>query len=159
VRRSIIPGRQAVSDTHGELYFGRFDARHRLVTGGALALPYNRAERLKPYIADRLRRMFPQIGDITFDHVWNGYVGMTRDYTPRVHKLGPDAYGWAGCNGRGVALSIALGREIARAIGGTAERELALPFSPPTPLPMQGVIRRIAPLMLLEYRRRDAREI
>jgi glycine/D-amino acid oxidase-like deaminating enzyme len=159
VRRSIIPGRQAVSDTHGELYFGRFDARHRLVTGGALALPYNRAERLKPYIADRLRRMFPQIGDITFDHVWNGYVGMTRDYTPRVHKLGPDAYGWAGCNGRGVALSIALGREIARAIGGTAERELALPFSPPTPSPMQGVIRRIAPLMLLEYRRRDAREI
>ena len=35
-RKTIIPGRQAMSDTHGELYFARYDARHRLVTGGAL---------------------------------------------------------------------------------------------------------------------------
>jgi glycine/D-amino acid oxidase-like deaminating enzyme len=159
VRRSIIPGRQAVSDTHGELYFARFDARHRLITGGALALPYDRAERLKPYIANRLQRLFPQIGEVTFDHVWNGYVGMTRDYTPRVHRLGPDAYGWAGCNGRGVALSIALGRELAAAARGVPDDVLALPFTDPAPLPLHGVVRRLAPLMLLEYRRRDAREI
>lgn len=36
LRRSILPGRPAMSDTHGELYFARYDARHRLVTGGAL---------------------------------------------------------------------------------------------------------------------------
>jgi glycine/D-amino acid oxidase-like deaminating enzyme len=34
-RKTIIPGRQAMSDTHGELYFARYDARNRLVTGGA----------------------------------------------------------------------------------------------------------------------------
>jgi len=34
VRKTIIPGRQAMSDTHGELYFARYDARNRLVTGG-----------------------------------------------------------------------------------------------------------------------------
>ena len=159
VRRVIIPGRQAVSDTHGELYFARFDARDRLVTGGALALPYNRAERLKPYIAARLQKIFPQIGDISFDHVWNGYVGMTRDYSPRVHKIGPNGYAWAGCNGRGVALSIALGREFAAAVRSIPENSLALPFSEPTPMPLHGAIRRFAPLMLLEYRRRDAREV
>jgi glycine/D-amino acid oxidase-like deaminating enzyme len=159
VRRSIIPGRQAVSDTHGELYFARFDARHRLITGGALALPFNRAERLQPYIGKRLQLLFPQIGEVKFDHVWNGYVGMTQDYTPRIHKLGPAAYAWAGCNGRGVALSIALGRELAAAVRGIPEAVLALPFSAPTPLPLHGVIRQLAPLMLLEYRRRDAREI
>ena len=159
VRRSIIPGRQAVSDTHGELYFARFDARHRLITGGALALPFNRAERLKPYIAARLQKLFPQIGDVHFDHVWNGYVGMTADFTPRVHKLGPNAYAWAGCNGRGVALSVALGRELASAVRGVPEATLALPFSEPTPLPMHAIVRRVAPLMLLEYRRRDAREV
>src|SRR6202166_821054 len=32
-RKTIIPGRQAMSDTHGELYFARYDARNRLVTG------------------------------------------------------------------------------------------------------------------------------
>ena len=62
VRRTVLPERPAMSDTHGELYFARYDARHRLVTGGALINPVNGAERLKPYVAARLQRLFPQIG-------------------------------------------------------------------------------------------------
>src|SRR4030095_1864368 len=42
-RQTIIPGRQAMSDTHGELYFARYDARNRLVTGGIG--PGNKPER------------------------------------------------------------------------------------------------------------------
>src|SRR5258706_6940233 len=34
-RETIIPGRQAMSGTHGELYFARYDARNPVVTGGA----------------------------------------------------------------------------------------------------------------------------
>ncbi len=109
VRKTIIPGRQAMSDTHGELYFARYDARNRLVTGGAVIGPGNKAERLKARVAERLQRLWPQIGEVTFDYVWNGYVGMTTDYMPRIHRLGPDAYGWTGCNGRAVALAIPLG--------------------------------------------------
>ena len=41
-RATIIPGRQAMSDTHGELYFARYDARNRLVTGGAVIGPATR---------------------------------------------------------------------------------------------------------------------
>jgi glycine/D-amino acid oxidase-like deaminating enzyme len=159
VAKSIIPGRQAMSDTHGELYFARPDARNRLVTGGALVNPINRAERLKPYVAARLRRLWPQIGEVSFDYVWNGYIAMTPDFMPRLHRLGPDAYAWTGCNGRAVALTIALGRELAKAVQGVPDDELALPLSEPTPLPLQGLIRRLAPLMLLAYRRRDAREL
>lgn len=159
VRKTIIPGRQAMSDTHGDLYFARWDARSRLVTGGALLNPHNGAERLKPSIAARLARLWPQIGEVTFDHVWNGYVGMTADSMPRMHKLGPDAYAWTGCNGRGVALAVALGPELARAVQGVPETELALPFSEPKRLPLHGLLREVAPLMLAVYRRRDAREV
>jgi len=159
VRASVLPGRPAMSDTHGELFFMRYDARHRLVTGGALAVAANGTERLKPYIAERLRSAFPQLGGVTFDHVWNGYIGMTRDYMPRLHRLGPDGYAWAGCNGRAVALSIALGREFAAAMAGERERELALPFSDPDPIPLHGMVRRLAPLMLVEYKRRDRKEL
>ena len=159
VRRTILPGRPAMSDTHGELYFARYDARHRLVTGGALVNAVNGAERLKPYVAARLARLFPQIGPVTFDYIWNGTIGMTPDYLPRLHRLGPDGYAWAGCNGRAVALSIALGREFARAIQGTPEGELALPFTEPAPVPFHALARRLAPLMLLEYKRRDRREV
>ena len=159
VRKTIIPGRQAMSDTHGELYFARYDARNRLVTGGAVIGPGNKAERIKARVTERLQRLWPQIGDVSFDYVWNGYVGMTTDFLPRMHRLGPDAYGWTGCNGRAVALSIALGGELAKAVHGAEERDLALPFTEPMPIPAHGLLRRLAPLMLLVYRRRDAREM
>jgi glycine/D-amino acid oxidase-like deaminating enzyme len=159
VRKTIIPARQAMSDTHGELYFARYDARNRLVTGGAVIGPGDKAERLKARVAERLQRLWPQIGDVSFDYVWNGYVGMTTDYMPRIHKLGPDAYGWTGCNGRAVALTIPLGAELAKAVRGVPDNELALPFTAPVTIPAHALLRKVAPLMLLLYRRRDAREL
>ena len=158
-RKTIIPGRQAMSDTHGELYFARYDARNRLVTGGAVIGPGNKPERLKTIVAERLQRLWPQIGRVEFDYVWNGYVGMTTDFLPRIHRLGPDAYGWTGCNGRAVALSIALGDELSKAVRGVPEKDLALPFSDPVPIVAHRLLRRLAPLMLMVYRWRDAREI
>jgi glycine/D-amino acid oxidase-like deaminating enzyme len=159
VRASIIPGRQAMSDTHGDLYFARLDARNRLITGGAILAPFDRRERLKRMIAERLTRLWPQIGEVRFDHVWNGYVGMTDDFMPRFHRLGPDAFAWAGCNGRAVGLAVALGAEFAKAVRGVPDRELAMPFTEPAPLPLHAVVRRVAPLMLLRYRRLDRAEI
>jgi glycine/D-amino acid oxidase-like deaminating enzyme len=158
-RQTIMPGRQAMSDTHGELYFARYDARNRLVTGGAVIGPGNKPEKLKLVVAERLQRLWPQIGQVSFDHVWNGYVGMTTDFLPRFHRLGPDAFGWTGCNGRAVALSIALGDEFSKAVRGYPESDLALPFTDPAPIVAHGLLRRLAPLMLMVYRRRDAREI
>ncbi len=158
-RNAIIPGRESVSDTHGDLHFMRYDARNRLVTGGALVNPVNGAQKLRKRIGARLTRLFPQIGEVHFDYVWNGYIAMTTDFLPRVHRLGPNAYAWAGCNGRAVGLSVALGRELARAICGEPEHELALPFTEPTPIPLHGLVRRVAPLRLLSYRYHDAREI
>jgi glycine/D-amino acid oxidase-like deaminating enzyme len=158
-RKTIIPGRQAMSDTHGELYFARYDARGRLVTGGAVIGPANKAGKMRSMVAARLKRLWPQIGQVSFDHVWNGYVGMTTDFFPRIHRLGPDAYGWTGCNGRAVALSIALGHEFSKAVRGHPESDLALPFTDPVPITAHGRLRRLAPLMLTVYRWRDAREI
>ena len=159
VRKTIIPGRQAMSDTHGELYFARYDARNRLVTGGAVIGPGNKPARLKARVTERLQRLWPQIGEVSFDYIWNGYIGMTTDFLPRIHRLGPDAYAWTGCNGRAVALSIALGNELSKAVRGVSESDLALPFTQAAPIPAHGLLRKLAPLMLLVYRRRDAREM
>lgn len=157
VRKTVIPGRQAMSDTHGELYFARYDARNRLVTGGALI--GTDAAKLEAAVGARLQRLWPQIGEVKFDYVWNGYVGMTTDFLPRIHRLGPDAWAWAGCNGRAVALSVAIGQELARAAQGAPEHDIALPFTKPLPYVAHGLLRRLAPLMLMVYRRRDAAEI
>ena len=84
---------------------------------------------------------------------------MTRDYFPKLHRIGPDGFAWAGCNGRAVALTVALGREFARAVQGVPEQELGLPFTESEPLPVLALARRGATLMLMLYRWRDAREV
>ena len=147
IRKTIIPGRQAMSDTNPELYFARYDARNRLVTGGQVIGPGDKTGRLKVKIGERLQRLWPQIGDVSFDYVWNGYVGMSTDFMPRLHRLGPNAYGWTGCNGRAVALTMGLGREFAKAVQGAPENELALPFTKPVSIPFHGLIRQLVPFI------------
>jgi glycine/D-amino acid oxidase-like deaminating enzyme len=167
IAKTIIPDRQAMSDTHRELYFARWDARNRLVTGGAATFPGAGGANLREPVAERLKRLWPQLGDVEFDYVWSGYVGMTPDNLlrpevpgfPRIHRLGPNGFAWVGCNGRAVALSISLGRELARATQGAAIDALGLPLSEPRPQPFQPIVRRIAPFALPLYRRLDAREI
>lgn len=158
LRRAILPGREAVSDTSGDLRFFRYDARNRLITGGAVLGPWNVAARAKEKAAGRLAEAFPDLGAPKMTHVWSGYVGMTWDRFPRIHRLGPDGWAWIGCNGRGVALSVSLGREMAAAVAGEPEAELALPLSEPRPLPAHSIARRIAPWYLAWLKRADRRE-
>jgi glycine/D-amino acid oxidase-like deaminating enzyme len=167
IAKTIIPGRQAMSDTHRELYFARWDARNRLVTGGACMFPGPHGAFLGKPVAERLKRLWPQIGDVDFDFVWSGYVGMTPDNVlhpeipgfPRIHQLAPNGFAWVGCNGRAVALSISLGRELALATQSIAIDMLGLPFSEPIPRFWQQALRWLAPFALPLYRRLDAREI
>jgi len=160
VRSTVVPDRQAISDTHGDLHFFRYDARNRLITGGALAMPFNGHSRIRARIAKRLKRIFPQFIEPEIEYSWTGYVGATRDHTPHFHKLGPNGWTWIGCNGRGVALSVALGGELAKAVQGVSENDLAFPLTEIEPLPLHGLLRAAArPFTLSLYRYRDWREM
>lgn len=158
LRRKILPGRQAVSDTRGDLRFFRYDARNRLVTGGAVIGARNIATRVEAKAARNLAEAFPDLGAPKMDYVWSGYIGMNWDRFPRVHRIGPDGWTWIGCNGRGVALGVGLGREMARAVDGVPAERLALPVSTPSPFPMHSALRRVAPTYLAWLRRKDLTE-
>jgi len=127
VRKTILPEGHALSDTRGDLYFYRFDANGRLVTGGGLILPFGWEGRIQDRIRERVARVFPQVGEVRFDYVWHGYVGGTADKLPHVYELAPGVLAWTGCNGRGVALATALGRELALASAGSPAAEIAAP--------------------------------
>jgi glycine/D-amino acid oxidase-like deaminating enzyme len=159
VRATIVPGRQAVSDTHGDLRFFRYDRDGRLVTGGGLVLRLDATNRLPRIVGARLQKIFPQLGVPRFDYVWNGKLAMTRDYFPHMHQLGPDAWTWIGCNGRGVALGVSLGRELARVVTGTDAKELALPLEPVRPIPLYELAKLVAPLALIGRRVKDRQEM
>jgi glycine/D-amino acid oxidase-like deaminating enzyme len=158
VRRRILPHNHAMSDTHGDLYFCHFDGAGRLVTGGALVLPFNYEERLQRRIGARMAMLFPALreaGALQFEHVWHGNIAMTTDGLPHVHKLAEGVYAWLGDNGRGVALAAALGGVLANAARGVPETTLPLPFMPLAPIPLHALAVKAAPRALLGYRWHD----
>ncbi|WP_337875128.1 FAD-binding oxidoreductase [Elioraea sp.] len=158
VRRTILPEGHALSDTRGDLYFYRFDADGRLVTGGGLAIGRNWRERIVARIGRRVATVYPQLGVPRFEYVWWGPVGITADRAPHVHELAPGVTTWIGCNGRGVALATAIGRELARQALGAPWSALPLLREPLKPIPAYGFARAFAPLAVLERRWRDRRD-
>lgn len=159
LRATIVPGRQAVSDTRADLRFFRYDARNRLITGGTVLGSHNVEARVVARTTENITQAFPQLAGVRFTHVWSGWIGITQDRFPHFHRLGPDLWSWTGCNGRGVALSVALGRELAAAVDGVPAGELAIPLTEPEPIPFHPIARRIAPLILAWYKRRDLAEL
>ena len=157
VRESVLPANCAMSDTHGDLYFARKDARGRLVTGGALVLGYDFADRLRLRIGRRLAMLWPELHGVRFDFVWHGKLSMTQDGLPHFHKLGENAYAWIGCNGRAVALGTALGPVFADAVLGAPEASLPVPITRMGRIPAHAIAQSVAGFALLPYRWRDAR--
>jgi glycine/D-amino acid oxidase-like deaminating enzyme len=158
-RRSVLPFDHACSDTHGDLHFFRWDAFGRLVTGGALVLPWRWRARLARRIGERVARVFPQLGVPRFEFQWHGRLGITLDRMPHVHELAPGVLAWLGCNGRGLALATAIGRELARACLGAPLASLRLPMTRLRPIPGHALAHGKETLALLYYRYRDSREM
>ena len=158
LRAAVLPSNHAMSDTHGDLYFARKDARGRLVTGGALVLGFDFADRLRLRIGKRLAKLWPQLHGVRFDYVWHGKLSMTRDGVPHFHRLGENAFAWIGCNGRAVALGTALGPVLADAVLGASDDALPVPVTALGRIPAHALAQSVATFALLPYRWRDTRD-
>ena len=79
----------------------------------------------------RLLRVFPDMGDLQFDHVWTGKCGGTFDITPRIGCHEGVHFGSGYCFA-GVPMGTLFGRKIARRILGQAGGESVFDTPPPT---------------------------
>ncbi|MCP8894857.1 FAD-binding oxidoreductase [Shinella daejeonensis] len=156
---TILPGDEAASDTRMDLRYFRKDREGRLVSGGALALQLAAHRRVSTLVAGRLAKIFPGLPRRPMGHVWSGRIAMTTDRLPHLHRRADGLVAWAGCNGRGLALACAMADVMADALEGVPDEALALRPSPPSPLPLHGLVARCARLILPWYRWKDAREI
>jgi len=135
-RARILPAGAPVSDTRRHTFAVRWSPDGRLVTGGLIwPGPWSR-ERAARTFTRRLQRFFPGIGPISAEFVWNGVIAATIDALPKFLSLAPGLDAAIGCNGRGVALTTTLGREIAGLYSGAiAQQDFALPHLPPRAVP------------------------
>jgi glycine/D-amino acid oxidase-like deaminating enzyme len=116
---SLVPnGRMLVETAATHLYFRPSPDGERLILGGRAALHPLALQEAATRLGGHLQRVFPGLGAIRLDHVWTGFVAMTRSDLP---GIGQDAEGrWyaLGCNGSGVALMPYLGHKAALRILG-----------------------------------------
>jgi glycine/D-amino acid oxidase-like deaminating enzyme len=134
LRASVLTRRHAVSDSRRLLLYFRTDAQGRLIMGGRGTYRDASTRRQIDHLRRVTGQLFPQLGDVAWEHAWGGMVAVTGDHYPHLHELAPGMMTALGYNGRGVAMATAMGRLLARWAGGQAADELGFPVTPVRPL-------------------------
>jgi len=146
--QDLLPERQAVSDSRRNLFTFRFDRDRRLISGGMHILSPGAATRVQQAIHRRMARELglPDLPPLAY--AWSGMASVMPDYLPRLVDLAPGLVAGFACNGRGIAMSTAMGRELARWAGGADLSESAIPAVRPKAIPYH-FLAKLAPNALL----------
>lgn len=153
--RALIRDDEAVSDTNFVVDYFRLTADKRLLFGGRCSYSGVHPKDLAGNMRPRLSRVFPQLARVDLDHAWGGHIGITYNRLPDVGRIGDNVYYVQGFSGQGVSLSGILGKLMAEAISGEAERFELFTRIKHLPFP-GGPLRRPALVLgMLYYRLRD----
>jgi glycine/D-amino acid oxidase-like deaminating enzyme len=156
MRRSILPGGQALTDTR------RLFSGVRVLSDGRLHVSLDGpafGKEAPPRVAKldaRMAHLFPDLGPMQWEEAWSGFVAMTPDHFPRVHVLGPQLYAGLGYSGRGIAAATLIGSELAARIRGVPDADLVFPATDLRPLAWRRVAAVPVTALLWLWRVRDA---
>ena len=145
----MLPGRGVVYESGDLTIYYRVDQANRLLMGGRGPQRPISGGRDIAHLVRYAKRLWPLLAAIEWTHAWNGQFALTPDFYPRFHAPMPNVYIALGFSGRGVALGIAIGAELAAAAAGSPLEALALPVTaiariPFHPLWKVGVSTRVA---------------
>ncbi|MEQ9664413.1 MAG: FAD-binding oxidoreductase [Phycisphaerales bacterium] len=149
VRARILPGNESMADSRNNLFAMRWTADHRIVLGGMAPLTQAAGATRVPRTAiRRINDLFPGLGLDRLDFVWRGRASLTGDFLPRLFEPEPGWLAPVTCNGRGIVLTTAMGRALARyCVDGDAEA-LPLPLTRPKAIPVRPFAARVPQLLL-----------
>lgn len=151
----ILPNGQTMTDARRLVHYFRRDAQGRFVIGSRGPFkPDPSAHDARRLIA-MAKRLYPQLNEVAFPFRWAGRVAMTTDFLPHLHRLAPGLTTALGFNGRGVAMTAAMGRVLAAACLDDAGRRLPYPVSPVRPIPLHRLHRAGVHLLVSYYRLLD----
>ena len=130
--RKLLPGREGCWDTKDIMSYFRLDRDGRLLFGSVGALNGTGFAVHRAWAERAMKKLFPWLGRMPFEHHWYGMIGMTTNYLPRFHRLADRVVSFSGYNGRGIGPGTVFGRTIAdHILGRVAEKDLPLPLTAP----------------------------
>ena len=128
LQQRILPRRCPLADTRRHTLAIRWSPDGRLLTGGLVVPGPAPLARAASFFTARLRRYLPGLPALRAEHVWSGVIAATMDSLPRLYQLGPGLDAVVACNGRGIALTTAMGIEMAKLLTGRVrEADFVLP--------------------------------
>jgi glycine/D-amino acid oxidase-like deaminating enzyme len=139
VARAIMPTRSVLYESGHITVYYRIDQRNRLLMGGRGPMRWIRKPNDVSYFIRYAERLWPQLKGVTWTHGWNSRLAITADHYPHVHEPAENLLISLGCNGRGVALSTAMGAQLARRLIGGANAELDMPVTGIKPIAMHAL--------------------
>lgn len=159
LRQTLLPDMAPVADTRRHTFALRWSPDGRLVTGGMVPPLPGRMGLARKLFENRLQRIVPGLPKVEVAYTWTGIIAGTLDFLPRMMRLKPGLDAVIGCNGRGVALTTALGRELGPWLAGRLDdAALTLPLTPPRPIPFSRISGLGPHLILPVWEARDAYE-
>ena len=108
---------------------------------------------------DRVSNLFPQASTVTWEEQIAGWVGVSVDQYPRVHRLSDSVYAAIGLSGRGIAFGTLLGQELTRRVLRRPECEYMMPLAPLRPFPSPIITRQMVHGLIWLYRVLDRIEL
>ena len=127
-REKILAGGEGCWDTAMVMSSIRLDAAGRLIVGGDGSMEHAGKGFHEGWARRKLRGLYPELGDMPFEHGWSGRIAMTGDHIPKIVGFAPNAYAIFGYSGRGIAPGTVFGRTAAAALLDEAAGDL--PLSP-----------------------------
>lgn len=158
-RAKIMRGVSAFLETRRLPTGARLNNDGRLMFGGGD--PTVGSERM-PDMQERVRfvaNMFPDIKPVEIEGWWSGWVTRGIRDGWRIHRLAPNLFTAVACNGRGVAMGPAMGRELASLVNGASDNDLLIPVSDPVKLQGYAFHQIVFPFLLQAMKWKDRREI
>ena len=138
VLREIMPTRSVLYESGHITVYYRVDQRNRLLMGGRGPMRWIRSASDIGYLTRYAERLWPRLKGVTWTHGWNSRLAITADHYPHVHEPAEDLLVSLGCNGRGVALSTAIGAQLARRLMGGQAAEIDMPISRIKPIALHA---------------------
>lgn len=127
IAQGVMPSRASLYEIGALTVYYRVDGGRRLLIGGRGPMNEISSPQAVPHLQGYARRLWPALEQVPWTHAWGGRLAMTTDHFPHVHEPAPGAMACLGYNGRGVAVSTALGAQLAqRLMNGSAPVDLPI---------------------------------
>jgi glycine/D-amino acid oxidase-like deaminating enzyme len=112
--RSVMPSRAALYEIGTVTVYYRVDGGGRLLIGGRGPMREIAKAAAVPHLLEYAHTLWPALRQVPWTHAWGGRLAMTTDQYPHIHEPAPGVISCLGYNGRGVAMSTAMGVRLAQ---------------------------------------------